>query len=120
MSGSCGARITLFWGEAFSAGLTGERRLYGMGGYIDEAFWGEAGHLRAVGWGLPRMISNEVWNGLSFGGVFIAEGVGANGVVTRRMVVLVGATVMLIRAFAGASRPGNDGFPGRGAFTLSP
>lgn len=47
-------------------------------------------------------------------------GVEANGVVTRRMVVLVGATVMLIRAFVGAGRPGNEGFPGRGAPTLSP
>lgn len=48
------------------------------------------------------------------------EDIEANGVVTRRIVVLVGATVMLIRAFVGAGRPGNAGFPGRGASTLSP
>ena len=87
---------------------------------MDAVFCGEAGHLEAVGWGLPRMISNDVWNGLSFGGVSTTVGVTANGVVTRRMVVLVGATVMLIRAFVGAGRPGNEGFPGNGASTAPP
>ena len=74
----------------------------------------------AVDWGLPRTMSNEVWNGLSFGGVSVIEGVMANGVVTRRIVVFVGATVILIRAFVGAGRPGKEGFPGRGAPTSSP
>jgi len=60
-------------------------------------------------------MSNEVVNGLSFGGVSTTEDDEANGVVTRRIVVLVGATVMLIRAFEGAGWPGNEGFPGRGA-----
>ena len=87
---------------------------------MDAAFWGEAGHLGAADWGLPRTISKEVLNGLSFGGVSTTEDVKANGVVTRRIVVLVGATVMLIRAFEGAGWPGNEGFPGRGAPVLSP
>lgn len=50
----------------------------------------------------------------------MTEDVEANGVVTSRIVVLVGATVKLIRAFEGAGRPGNEGFPGSGASTLSP
>ena len=64
-------------------------------------------------------MSNEVWNGLSFGGVSVTEDIEAKGVVTRRIVVFVGATVMLIRAFVGAGRPGSEGFPGTGASTLS-
>ena len=50
----------------------------------------------------------------------VTEDIEAKGVVTRRIVVFVGATVMLIRAFVGAGRPGSEGFPGTGASTLSP